>query len=398
MDGEPSPAVATEVSGPPSPGVSPVRLADGMEELVRFTLAAAGEGLDDCDVLLSRDYCIHLLQDESNPTDPHLNVYPLYKHLARAIEQCINSGTFRRTTNSVVSVPLDESLKMRENEWSKLILDKGSELLKMFKAVEFELHVQEPFFSQLRAGLKTVEGRCATGDYNRITPGSLLLFNKCLLFEVQDVRWYSSFSEMLQEETLAKVLPGVKTIEEGVKIYRKFYSEEKEKSKGVLAISVSKVASQPYISMANLLSGLSYDGVGSLLGMRHTVGTVLDALPPPRSFLISSSMNPHRPNVKGCSLTDAARALAKHVNRSSDGWWGDFYGSDSKKNTLALEVINRLLTNCCWMNVHLIKPYDCVFEIRVSEGYGARWSKDGSKFIGFLEPYTEEGFAKGWKC
>lgn len=108
-------------------------------------------------------------------------VYPLYKHLARAIEQCINSGTFWRT-NSVVSIPLDESLKMRENEWSKLVLDKGSELLKvskppyvlvyvcvlsvhgcyynvffsfygivqMFNAAVFELHVQEPFFSQLR--------------------------------------------------------------------------------------------------------------------------------------------------------------------------------------------------------------------------------------------------------
>ncbi|XP_073116270.1 uncharacterized protein [Elaeis guineensis] len=366
MDGKPAAAVATEVSGPPSPGVSRVRLADGIEELVRFTLAASsGESLDDCDVLLSRDYCFRLLQDEPNPTDPHLNdlgnvcggvpVYPLYKHLARAIEQCINSGIFPRPTNFVGSILLDESLKMRENEWSKLILDEGSELLKMFNAVEFELHVQEPFFSQLRAGLKTVEGRCATGDYNRITPGSLLLFNTCLLLEVQDVRGYSSFSEMLQVETLARVLPGVKTIEEGVKIYRKFYTEEKEKSNGVLAIAVSKVASQPYISVANLLS------------------------------------------VKGCSLTDAARALAKHVNRSSDGWWGDFNGSDSKKNMRALEVINRLLINCCWMNVHLIQPYDCVFEIRVREGYGARWSKYGSKFIGFLEPYTEEGFSKGWK-
>lgn len=31
--------------------------------------------------------------------------------------------------------------------------------------------------------------------------------------------------------------------------------------------------------------------------------------------------------VKGCSLTDAARALAKHVYRSRKGWWGDFNGS-----------------------------------------------------------------------
>lgn len=49
------------------------------------------------------------------------------------------------------------------------------------------------------------------------------------------------------------------------------------------------------------------------------------------------------------------------------------------------------------MNVHLTQPYGPVFEIRVHEGYGARWSQDGSKFIGFLEPYTPEGYAKGWK-
>ncbi|KAM0940098.1 hypothetical protein DsansV1_C19g0160331 [Dioscorea sansibarensis] len=49
------------------------------------------------------------------------------------------------------------------------------------------------------------------------------------------------------------------------------------------------------------------------------------------------------------------------------------------------------------MNIHLMQPYRCVFEIRVPEGYGARWSRDGLKFIGFLEPYVEEGHSKGWK-
>ncbi|KAJ0977077.1 hypothetical protein J5N97_012551 [Dioscorea zingiberensis] len=142
------------------------------------------------------------------------------------------------------------------------------------------LHVQ----SNIGAGLKSVEWRCAIGDYNRIAPVASLLFNKTLVVEVQYVNQYSSFSEMLQVETLVKVLPGVKTIEE-----------------------------------------------------------------------------------------------------------------DSDKNRLASDVINRLLSNCSWMNVHLIKPYECVFEIRVPEGYGARWSQDGLKFIGFLEPYVEEGHSKGWK-
>ncbi|THU58988.1 hypothetical protein C4D60_Mb03t20260 [Musa balbisiana] len=403
---------------PPSPGVPPVGLSDDhMEELLRFTLSLAASPLS-----LSPDYCSRLLQPEPSPLSPlpldgsentfgGAPPHPLYKRLARAIRRCIHSRSFSRSAGSVVaSIPLDESVKMKESDWDALILDKGSELLSMFNAVDFELHVQEPFFSQLRACLKTVEGRCAVGNYNRyptissnlpklfsfilflilgsfrcvlarMVPGSLILFNKCLLLEVQHVNRYGSFSEMLQAETLAKVLPGVATINDGVQIYRKFYTEEKEMSNGVLAISVSKPTTQPYDSLAKLLSGLSYDGIAGLLGMAHTVGTVPDALPPPRSLLISSSMQPTRPTVEGCSLTDAARALSKHVNRSSSGWWGVLSGSESNKNRLALEVVIHLLNNCCWMNVHLIQPHGPVFEIRVPEGFGARWSKDGLKDI-----------------
>lgn len=40
----------------------------------------------------------------------------------------------------------------------------------------------------------------------------------------------------------------------GVQIYRNFYSEEKERSNGVLAICVSKQTSQPYVIMASILS------------------------------------------------------------------------------------------------------------------------------------------------
>uniref|UniRef100_A0A804IE70 ASCH domain-containing protein n=1 Tax=Musa acuminata subsp. malaccensis TaxID=214687 RepID=A0A804IE70_MUSAM len=372
MEGGGTVVAPPETTGsPPSPGVPPIDLSDDhMEELLRFTLSlAASPTADDPHLALSLspDYCSRLLQPEPSPLSPlpldgsentcgGAPPYPLYKRLARAIRRCIHSRSFSRSAGSVVaSIPLDESVKMKESDWDALILDKGSELLSMFNAVDFELHVQEPFFSQLRACLKTVEGRCAVGNYNRMVPGSLILFNKCLLLEVQHVNRYSSFSEMLQAETLAKVLPGVATIDDGVQIYRKFYTEEKEMSNGVLAISVSKPTTQPYDSLAKLLS------------------------------------------VEGCSLTDAARALSKHVNRSSSGWWGVLSGSESNKNRLALEAVNHLLNNCCWMNVHLIQPHGPVFEIRVPEGFGARWSKDGLKFIGFLEPYTEEGFSKGWK-
>lgn len=40
----------------------------------------------------------------------------------------------------------------------------------------------------------------------------------------------------------------------GVQTYRKFYSEEKEKLNGVLAIVVAKPSVQPFISLAGMLS------------------------------------------------------------------------------------------------------------------------------------------------
>ncbi|WOL00399.1 hypothetical protein Cni_G09112 [Canna indica] len=404
MEGEVGTDEATgQRNSPPSPALAPIGLSDDLvEELIRFTLSLGTNGPPFSLALsLSPDYCSRLLQPEPSSLLPldgcadacgGVPAYPLYKHLARAIRRCIESGSFSRSMCITMhSISLYEAAKLKESEWDNVILDKGSELTNMLKAVDFELHVQEPFFSQLRAGLKTVEGRCAIGDYNRIERGSLILCNKCLLLEVQHVNHYSSFSEMLQVETLAKVLPGVETIEHGVQIYRKFYTEEKEKSNGVLAISVSKSASQPYDALAELLSVLSYDGIASLLGMAHTIGTVADALPPPRSFLISSSTKPTRPNVTGCSLTDAARALAKHANRSSDGWWGVLSGSDFNKNRLALQMIYRLLNDCCWMNAHIIQPHGCVFEIRVLDGYGARWSHDGLK----EDPFSPNSFGIG---
>jgi hypothetical protein len=59
---------------------------------------------------------------------------------------------------------------------------------------------------------------------------------------------------MLKVEGLAKVLPGVESIEEGVQVYRNFYSEEKERMNGVVAIRVAKPANQPSAALAGVLS------------------------------------------------------------------------------------------------------------------------------------------------
>ncbi|GAB4828489.1 hypothetical protein Ancab_039327 [Ancistrocladus abbreviatus] len=141
-------------------------------------------------------------------------------------------------------VPLiseDDSLKQPKDEWNKLILGKGFVLTNMLKSVNFELHVQEPFFSQLKdCCFLYFESQCRRHENGLrkvccgIGSGALVLFNKCLILEVQDNHRYASFVKMLEVEALEKVLPGVLTIQEGndfLTIWLKFFQ------KGVLLMS-----------------------------------------------------------------------------------------------------------------------------------------------------------------
>ncbi|KAL4310061.1 hypothetical protein GQ457_01G023610 [Hibiscus cannabinus] len=377
------------------------RLGECIEELTKFTLQSHINNSLNFELQLSHDFCSNLLADTDAP-HPNPDIlkgvpsYPLYKPLGLALNQSMVSGFIcSRQGNSALM--RDEISAKQMEEWNKLVSTEGHELINIMNNIDFELHVQEPFFSMFRDGLKTIEGRCAVGKHDNIEPGSMILLNKSLVLEVQDVRRYATFSKMLEAESISQVLPGVKSTEEGVHIYRKFYTEEKERSNGVLAICVSNLVAQPSILLASILSKLSYEGVQRLLGLAHTTGTIADALPPPKSTLLSSFMLPYNPGVKGSTLTHGARALAKHVDRSSSKYWGNLIGSDSNKNDLAMGVILNLTTNSCWLNVYTVQPHGDVFEIRVAEGYGARWSKDGTKFIGFLEPYMDDGHLKGWK-
>ncbi|KAK4286598.1 hypothetical protein QN277_003130 [Acacia crassicarpa] len=149
------------------------------------------------------------------------------------------------------------------------------------------------------------------------------------------------------------------------------------------------MALQPYIYLASMISGLSYEGVQGLLGLIHTPGTISTALPPPRSTLLASFNMPYKPNIKSSALTHGARALAKHIYRSSNKFWGSLDGNDFNKNRLAVDVVNRLIEHCSWLNVHFVAPHGFLFEIRVANGYGARWMEDG-------KPYMQDGHSKGW--
>jgi ASC-1-like (ASCH) protein len=64
-----------------------------------------------------------------------------------------------------------------------------------------------------------------------------------LVCRVQRCTKYKTFEAMLKKESVQNVLPGVKSVKEGVKIYREFYDADTEKEWGVVAIRLHSVVS-----------------------------------------------------------------------------------------------------------------------------------------------------------
>jgi len=107
----------------------------------------------------------------------------------------------------------------------------------------------------------------------------------------------------------------------------------------------------------------------------------------------------------GATLSVGARAFMKHAHRGSEGFWnrateGTFAGGDESKNKVAEELICRVLNEAVWGNLHGLPGGLLTFEVRVGQGYGARWTTDAGgelRFRGLLEPQMKDGHEKRWR-
>lgn len=171
-----------------------------------------------------------------------------------------------------------------------------------------------------------------------------------------------------------------------------------------------------------------------LHGLAYTVGSALGSDPPTRKQCLSAFLA--LPNKS--RLTSGARAWAKHAHRSqgdpdgeATGWWGNQpTGPVASINERALSLFDKVMDNATWRNLHWLPHQVLVYEVRVEEGYGMRWSQnrgtmdegedetkvhsqDGDSdngklssdpipeppwiFRGFVEPMMENGHEVGWR-
>ncbi|KLO11923.1 hypothetical protein SCHPADRAFT_446431 [Schizopora paradoxa] len=147
-------------------------------------------------------------------------------------------------------------------------------------------------------------------------------------------------------------------------------------------------------------------------GFACTVGSALEETPPSDDDCLNAFLVPNR-----IGLTAGARAWTKHAHRSgnSEGgvasetsWWGQPKGPLAVINEKAIALFWKIMANVTWRNLHWLPHQVLVYEVRILEGYGMRWSKDMSKsssdgdtlpwqFRGYVEPMMENGHELGWR-
>ncbi|RKR11683.1 hypothetical protein C8C82_3737 [Flavobacterium sp. 81] len=137
----------------------------------------------------------------------------------------------------------------------------------------------------------------------------------------------------------------------------------------------------------NMFENTPFEIILLILGQRLTSASVRDetAIPPSKEILLESCFQPFNTET-----SIVVRAWEKHVGRKKDSIFGEIKGNNQQKQETVEKLVHYIIANKTWWNVFFHYKHDVVYEIRIPNGQGMRWSRDGKKFIGFLEHFLEE--------
>lgn len=106
------------------------------------------------------------------------------------------------------------------------------------------LHCQDPWFSLIESGKKSIEGRKNLPQFQSLNAGDIIIFylgTKSFKTRIRDIRYYNSLENYLLTETLQRTLPGIKSLEEGIQIYLQWSTQKEIETLGFLAIEVERL-------------------------------------------------------------------------------------------------------------------------------------------------------------
>ena len=107
--------------------------------------------------------------------------------------------------------------------------------------------VNEPWFSLIKQKKKKIEGRLNKGRYKKIKKGDIMFWTsgtndgngeEIIKTIVVNIEYYSRFRDYLLMEGIKNTLPGIKTLQEGLDIYYKYYNKSDRTKYNVMAIEL----------------------------------------------------------------------------------------------------------------------------------------------------------------
>lgn len=105
-------------------------------------------------------------------------------------------------------------------------------------------HLSEPWFTLISLGLKNIEGRLNKKKFKEMKVGDTIewvnddFMPRSVITQVVGKNVYPTFQEYLESEGLENCLPGFTDIEDGTKVYYKYFTPEDESTYGVVAIKL----------------------------------------------------------------------------------------------------------------------------------------------------------------
>ena len=107
---------------------------------------------------------------------------------------------------------------------------------------KINIDVQEPYYSYIISGKKTVEGRINKGKFAILNKGDIILLGKEeIQFRVIKKTIYNTFEQMINSEGIENVIPDKKDVKDAINVYYTFYTRKQEKEFGVVAIKIKQL-------------------------------------------------------------------------------------------------------------------------------------------------------------
>ena len=107
-----------------------------------------------------------------------------------------------------------------------------------------KIWIKEYPLANIICGRKTIEGRLDKGFFKKIKENDILFFcssTKYCKVKITKIDKFSNFNDLLKNNNLHDVLPNIKNLDEGIKKYKKYYSDESVKKFGVLGIHIELI-------------------------------------------------------------------------------------------------------------------------------------------------------------